>query len=125
MLLYNLEKPWLSRSPESITLPVFQAYLKQPSLSIYQASHADLESSDVLGIAQTVASIPALQTVAGKRHYIIAFGDQSNGFSSTQAVLLQPAATAGAASSDPGVNPTLCGLAVTVHVLSVISLTHT
>ena len=92
----------------------------------FQASHADLESSDVFDIAQTVASISELHTVAGKRHYIIAFGDQSNEFSSTRAVLVQPTAddaTADAVSSDPGVNPTLCGLAVAV--LSVISLRHT
>ena len=108
--------------------PVFQAYLTYNPLSLYQASHADLQSSEVLGIAQTVASIPELHTVAGKRHYIIAFGDQTNGFSSTQAVLLQPAtddATSGAVSSDPGVSPTLCCLAVTIHVFGVISLTHT
>ena len=45
-----------------------------------------------LDLMQTIASTPVLSTVAGKRHYIVAYGDQKGdgGLRSTQAVLIEP-----------------------------------
>ena len=61
---------------------------------------------------QTIASTPVLSTVAGKRHYIIAYGDQKNneGLRSTQAVLIEPPGGTRAVASNAGTRG-LCGSA--------------
>lgn len=92
-------------------------------LFLSQASHVAIESSDLFNLVQTTASIPAVHTFAGRRHYIIAYGDQ-NGYSSTRAILLEPVGVTGAIGS---ANPSLCGhvaVFVTGGLMLLLTLGH-
>lgn len=78
---------------------------------LVQASYVYLERNAVaVDLMQTVASIPVLSTVAGKRHYIIAYGDEKSdgGLRSTRAVLMEPPGVSRAVASNAGPRG-LCG----------------
>lgn len=87
--------------------------------SLSQASHADLIGNDVLDIVKITAIVPSLHTTAGKRHYIIVYGDQGG---DTGVVVMGGVGTASHLSSAHDCRLSTFSVRLLVSIVTVITI---